>query len=390
MTDKISKTFCVLPWMHMHIGTSGDVLPCCVGSFYKPLANARKDTISNIWNSDEYKSMRLKMLAGEQCSQCSSCYRNEEVGVQSYRQSANKEYKQHIQLSKNTQPDGSIELANLKYLDIRWSNICNFKCRTCNNAFSSSWASENNKYGNDNTVYMFAGGEDNDTLYEQIKPVLSTIEEIYFVGGEPLLTDKHYDILEELIRIGRVNVKLRYSTNLSTLVYKGKHITDYWNKFSQVLVFASLDSWGERAEYIRDGTDWNKIVENIKIIKTKSPKVNLEMSSVVSVLNVKTLPEFLEYLKQNDLFRNKINFYNLLTPEKYSFDVLPDQERLNIIEKLKNIPIADSVVNHLKNSSYDEFLHEKFLKETKIYDERRNQNFNDVFPELRFLNREFQ
>ena len=203
-----SKTFCILPWIHFYSNPDGNVLPCCIGNHKLPLGNVQQNTIQEIWNSEQYKTMRLKMLAGERCGECVSCYQNEDAGVHSFRQTSNRDYEEFLNFADETNPDGSLDVMKLKYLDIRWSNICNFKCRSCSSTYSSSWATEDNKNGQSKKVFIFAGGNSNDNLYEQIKPYLSEVKEIYFAGGEPLLMDKHYEILDHLVSTNNTDIKL--------------------------------------------------------------------------------------------------------------------------------------------------------------------------------------
>jgi hypothetical protein len=389
MTAASSKTFCILPWVHFYANPDGTVLPCCIGDHNKPLGNVRKNTIKEIWNNNQYKAMRLKMLNGERCDECSACYHSEDNGIKSARQHQNIEFQDFNKLAYFTNTDGSLDSMDLKYLDIRWSNICNFKCRSCSSTYSSSWATEDNKHGHTKPVFILSGGENNDTLFSQIKPHLANIREFYFAGGEPLLTDKHYEILDYLIEIGNTDVKLRYNTNLSNLYYKDKSIIDYWKQFSRVEVYASLDSWGDRAEYIREGTVWEEIETNVLKIRKEAPAVKLGVSSVVSAFNVATLIPFLD--KITDMFGNNLNlnFYNLINPHYYSTSIIPDNLRESIIEKLENTRYnnsinrqLDNVISHLKNSVYSEELRLEFLNVTDHYDEIRNRHFVETFPEL--------
>ena len=389
MTAASSKTFCILPWVHFYANPDGTVLPCCIGDHHKPLGNVRDNTIKEIWNNNQYKTMRLKMLNGERCDECSACYHSEDNGIKSARQHQNIEFQDFNKLAYFTNTDGSLDSMDLKYLDIRWSNICNFKCRSCSSTYSSSWATEDNKHGHTKPVFILSGGENNDYLLSQIKPHLANIREFYFAGGEPLLTDKHYEILDYLIEIGNTDVKLRYNTNLSNLHYKDKSVIDYWKQFSRVEVYASLDSWGNRAEYIREGTVWEEIETNVLKIRQEAPAVKLGVSSVVSAFNVATLIPFLD--KITDMFGNNLNlnFYNLINPHYYSTSIIPDNLRESIIEKLENTRYnnsinrqLDNVITHLKNSVYSEELRLEFLNVTDHYDEIRNRHFVEIFPEL--------
>lgn len=392
-----SKTFCILPWIHTYVNADGAVLPCCIGNHHSSLGNVQSDSVISIWNNDRYKDLRSKMLTGREDSACSACYETERRGLTSARQSNNidPDYIKYFDLVNKTNPDGSLDEFSLKYFDVRWSNICNFKCRSCSATYSSSWATEDNNKNYKQKVFIFAGGANNDELYNQFQPYFTQIEKFYFAGGEPLLTDKHYDILNYLIDNNRTHVKLIYNTNLSNLEFKGQSVIDLWNKFSQVEIRASLDSWGDRAEYIRDGTNWAKIETNIKQIQKYAPHVNLQINCVVSVFNIATVPEFLSYLTDNKIFnitKFDPHFYNIINPLYYSADVIPNDIKDNVIKKLKNFHLTDHVrmklkdtVLYLENSTYNKNLHRKFLENTDTYDTIRNQNFVKTFPELKDL-----
>jgi radical SAM protein with 4Fe4S-binding SPASM domain len=392
MTAVLSKTFCILPWIHIYANPDGSVLPCCIGDHHNHLGNVQSQTIEEVWNDEKYRTMRKKMLTGEKCDECSACYKIEESEATSPRQLHIDKFKKYIPLTAATNFDGSVDM-NLRYFDIRWSNICNFKCRSCSSTYSSSWATEDNTVGHDKKVFIFSGGNNNDDLYNQFLPHFKNIEEFYFAGGEPLLTDKHYDILEYLISIGKTNVKLQYNTNLSNLKYKDKSIISLWKKFSNVRVYASLDSWGDRAEYIREGTDWKIIEYNFRLIKRQLPHVQLYTTTVVSSLNVSTLPEFFTYILESKLFKIKDfkpSLYILQTPHFYSFSMLNNELKSTIINKLSKAKFSanidkqlQNVILSLKNSTYNEPSLQEFKRVTADLDTIRNRNFLKTFPELK-------
>jgi MoaA/NifB/PqqE/SkfB family radical SAM enzyme len=332
------------------------------------------------------------MLSGDRCVECKSCYQSEDAGVNSFRQSVNRDYVEFLNFAEDTNPDGSLDTMKLKYLDIRWSNICNFKCRSCSSTYSSSWATEDNKQGQNKQVFIFAGGKNNDLLYEQIKPYIAEVKEIYFAGGEPLLMDKHYDILEHLIATGNTNIKIRYNSNLSSLTFKQTSILDLWKQFSNIHLNVSVDSWHDRAEYIREGTVWNILEQNIKTVKAECPHIYIGISAVISAFNVHSLPEFIEYMSSNQLVDSSTtaSFYCLINPNFYSFDIFDSKTKNNIIEKLSNRqynnhikPQIENVIKHLKSSTTNLNLQKQFKKHTDYYDSIRNKKFIDTFPELK-------
>jgi radical SAM protein with 4Fe4S-binding SPASM domain len=391
----VSKTFCILPWIHFYANADGTVLPCCIGNHRTPLGNLRNNTVTEIWNTQNFKQIRLNMLKGKRCNECSACYEVEDKGLTSFRQSQNQKFSNHLSLVDNTKIDGSLDEVSLRYFDIRWSNICNMKCRSCSSTYSSNWATEDNTHlENKKKIFIFAGGNANDNLYNQLEPHFKDIETFYFAGGEPLLTDKHYDILEYLIANGKTDVELSYNTNMSVLHYKNKSVIDLWKHFSNVTVRASLDSWGARAEYIREGTDWKTIEQNLKRVKLETSHVNLQSSTVVSVFNILTLVDFIEYLINENLFdidKFDPSFYNLINPSFYSVKILPSELKMQAIEKLKSSKILKSkfleIVPYLDLSNSDLLSQQQFAEHTRYYDNIRNRNFIQTFPELQNLNK---
>ena len=367
----------------------GSALPCCVADHHSHMGNVRTNTIKEIWNSEQYKTMRLNMLNGTPCNECKGCYSNEEKNLLSTRQNVNDRYSQHIPLADLTNEDGSLDEMHLKHFDVRWSNICNFKCRSCSHTYSSSWAKEDGL----DKIYIFAGGNDNDLLYNQFEPYFKNIETFYFAGGEPLLTDKHYEILEYLIENDKTDVLLDYNTNLSKLTYKNKNILDLWKKFKNVKIHASVDSYGDRAEYIREGTDWNTIKNNLLTVKEVTPHVQLQTGSVISAFNLFTIPEFLDEMKE--IFGNSYSpfFYTIINPDYYSADVLDDSFKNLLLKKLMDYqPFntgvqleVEKVIQYIKKSTYNEQLKETFIQHNLHYDKKRNRNFAETFPELEWI-----
>jgi len=384
----MSDTFCILPWIHIYANADGSVIPCCIAHHHMHMGNVQTNTIEEIWNNDAYKSLRRAMLEGERSPTCRACYNQEELGVESLRQSINGEFEHLIPLKDTTNEDGSLDNIDLKYLDVRWSNICNFKCRSCSSTFSSSWAKEENK----DNVYILAGGESNDNLYEQFEPHFASIEKFYFAGGEPLLTDKHYDILNHLINIGKTDVKIRYNTNLSVLSYKNQSVIELWKHFEDVQIAASLDSWGSRAEYIREGTVWKEIEQNILSIRKHVPHVNLDLNCVSSVFNVMTMTDFFDYILDNNLFdihKVQPTIYNIQNPNYYRYTVLNDKLKQKAIQKLSSKSYSDKIdvklketISTLENTEYSPNDLKEFVNTTKKYDTLRNRDFSKTFPEL--------
>jgi hypothetical protein len=186
-----SKHFCILPWIHLHAWPDKTVMPCCVADSTKPVSEITDDaSILDIMNSEEYKKMRLAMLNDEPYAACQRCYTLEDQGAWTLRKSQNAvRGMENVDLIEATNIDGSIDEFKMKYMDIRFSNLCNFKCRSCGPACSNLWGEEKlkqldattwlNKHGRDALITSNADGR----FMDKLKPYLRDVEECYFAGG---------------------------------------------------------------------------------------------------------------------------------------------------------------------------------------------------------------
>ena len=228
-----SEHFCVLPWVHFHAWPNGNVMPCCVADSTKPVSKINKgESIIQMMNSTDYKKMRLDMLEDKPVEACRRCYDLELMGTWTMRQSHNKRRGlEYIDLIKDTtQPDGSLSEFKMKYMDIRFSNMCNMKCRSCGPACSSQWAQEVvDTHGMDHyekyfhTTKVINTNNEDGSFMSKLKPYLNDVTEVYFAGGEIIITPEHYDCLDTWVENGLTEqVELTYTTNLSVLKYKDR------------------------------------------------------------------------------------------------------------------------------------------------------------------------
>jgi radical SAM protein with 4Fe4S-binding SPASM domain len=134
-----SKRFCIYPWIHLHAYPTGAAYPCCQSEMRYPVGDCRKNTLQEIWNSPEQKKLRRNMLSETPNPACNRCYEQEESGFFSGRRSANKHHGHHIDRVHDTQADGTYGKFEMTYWDIRFSNLCNLRCRSCGHIFSSQW-----------------------------------------------------------------------------------------------------------------------------------------------------------------------------------------------------------------------------------------------------------
>ena len=399
-----SEHFCMLPWVHMHAFPDGRVYPCCLAEYWHPLGNLRTHSMVEVWNQNEYKQLRKNMVEGKPSAQCTKCYEQEANGFFSMRNDANRNYGHHINDIDKTQEDGFHPDFNLKYWDVRFSNLCNFRCRSCGPIFSSNWYNDHiklyNKKPEVNGQVMasveYTGKHEMD-IWEQMQPHIPHLEQVYFAGGEPLIMKEHYLLLEKLIELGKTNVRLLYNTNFSELSYKNKHVFDYWKHFTSVSVGASLDASGTRAELMRKGTDWKQTVENREKMLREIPHVDFYISATVSIMNVLHVLDFhKEWVDLGFIQPKDFNVNILQGPEWYRIDVLPEAFKKEVVEPAYKEHLAwlepqdplkratngfSSAINFL--TAQDNWkLWPKFVEETKKLDNVRNEDFWSTFTEL--------
>lgn len=399
-----SKTFCMYPWIHLHAYPTGEAWPCCHAEMAAgPVGNCRSNTLEEIWNSDRMRELRQDMLAERKNSYCTRCYEQEESGFFSGRQSANKHHGHHIDRADVTQDDGTYADFQMTYWDIRFSNLCNLSCRSCGHIFSSSWFQDQARlaggdWAKQNKVLNYAGRHETD-VWEQLVEHLDYVEQIYFAGGEPLMMDEHYRILEELERRGRFDVRLIYNTNFTQVKLRDRYVFDYWKKFKSVAVGASLDDSGARAEYIRKGTRWSVVEENRRRMMDTCPDVDFYISPTLSIMNAWHLPEFHKDWVERGLLRPQdLNVNILQDPVHYRIDIAPAEYKQRLTERFQEHlawlrpqdPLQRATVGFesaitFMNATDNTALIPKFWTKTQQLDEIRGENVLDVIPELEAL-----
>jgi len=92
------------------------------------------------------------------------------------------------------------------------------------------------------------------------------VEEIYWVGGEPLMYEQHWRYMPRIIELGDGNqLYVRYNTNLSRVDYRGVNLyRDILVHVRDWQICASLDGTGATGEYIRTGLDCRTFLNNFQ------------------------------------------------------------------------------------------------------------------------------
>ena len=393
---KDSKTFCIYPWIHLHAYPTGEAYPCCHAEMAYPIGNTRHKTLEAIYRDAPMRGLRDDMLNERPNPACGRCYEQEESGFFSGRKSANKHHGHHIKRIDD-------DKFQMSYWDIRFSNLCNLSCRSCGHIFSSNWYQDQAKlagsaWKEQNVALNYAGRTATD-MWEQLIPHLDYVEQIYFAGGEPLMMEEHYNILDELERRGRFDVRLIYNTNFTHTKLKDRTVFDYWKRFKSVAVGASLDAMGPRAEYIRKGTVWDTVERNRMQMLEVCPKVDFYVSPTLSILNALHLPDFhRSWVKQGFINPQDLNVNILQDPSYLRIDIAPMKYKQRIrvayeehIEWLRPLdPLQRATVGFESAITYmmatdNTSLLPKFWNKTRELDAIRKENILDVIPELQAL-----
>jgi len=392
-----SSVFCMFPWTHLNTTPKGDVYPCCSNNYTEPFANTKEVSLKEAFNSEGMKELRRNMLSGTPSKICEFCYKHEQHSPHSFRRYSIDNFSQYFDdVMAVTHEDGTVDDFKMRYFDIRFSNICNFKCRTCGTEFSSQWALEDRKTFNPDGPMIIHVDDEKGNVLEEVLEHVDHIDLAYFAGGEPLITPEHYVILEELIRKGRTDITLRYNTNASTLKYKDYDIINLWKHFKKVEVSCSIDHYGERAELMRHGTDWGKVENNLREFR-KLRHVDFQINTVLSVFNYLTLQEFYDYMMDSRLILNHMDWYHSLyqavNPPHYCAKALPEPMKAEGTRKIQDRFISSMCVDRLareaavfanEEHTWD-IVKQDFFHHTERLNDIRREDLFTVFPELQPL-----
>ena len=315
-----NKTFCMAPWTHTYLSPQTERRMCCASrepaqSFkqYIDTGNDAKEykpfTLKEHWNSDHMKSVRLRMMAGEELPECEVCD-HKLLNTNVYRSYWNQLFRNKIdEAFDSTDDTGATTMPTISF-DYRFNNLCNFKCRMCGDMLSSSWEAESRKHktwSKESQPWMASPLREQITKFQDTQIVkefveaveTKTIKEIYWCGGEPLMWDMHWNAMKRIIELGfSKEVYVRYNTNLSRTSFKGTKLFDLLPHFQDWQICSSLDGTGEVGEYIRDGLNYKQWLNNFKEGLAVA-KTSREMRLDYTI----TMPGLLELKNMFDLSR---------------------------------------------------------------------------------------
>jgi sulfatase maturation enzyme AslB (radical SAM superfamily) len=446
MSNCENQAWCPLPWMSVNVRNNGDLRVCCNanvgqdqglvkkedGSFY----NLGKDGLHDFRNADLMKEIRKSMINGEFHPSCIRCERETNAGMQSRAYWERIIWKHHIDedvAKELTDADGSIDIDKnpVKYMDMRFGNLCNLKCRMCGPTDSNQWYEDtvklwgpqykdsgqkvtlvkNNKgkYHPETDIYSWY---ENPNFWLGLEKEIYSIERLYIVGGEPLMIDQHYEFLQKCIDLDRAKkIIIEYNSNLTNIPERAWKI---WKHFKRVQIGISLDAIGPLNDYIRNPSKWWKIEENMRKLDVAEGNFKVWWAATVQIYNMVQLPEIMMWKIRQGF--NRINkevidkpvisphplhnpkFLNIKMFPKESKEwiskhfaewkdrareEIPNIDALTEEEKANNLKWFCNILDHYEKymwaEDYSEHL-QKFWYYNKTLDESRSESLKDVCP----------
>lgn len=332
------------------------IRPCCqAGAEYSK-------ALSAILDPDRFADLKTK----DRPEACRKCWQQEDRGALSYRQ-------HFLSLASDSSTIGS----RIKFLDFRHNNQCNLKCRYCNPHFSNQWAKELDYQP---TLLK----SDIGTYLNQI--ITDDLCEIYWCGGEPMIMKDHYEIVYRLTEIGlSKKIALRYNTNLTQLNYKNRDIVSLWKNFKKVSIAISIDSVGPELDYIRSGTKWKTVEQNIKellVVRENNPNIGFTFAPTVSMLNIWYLSELFQYALDRNI---KVDLNILTGPDYLSLNAIPVKLQPLARKQVEQIRdyISDStyqLILGMLTRNDNEYLFLHAVRHILLLDKIRNENLWDLLP----------
>mgnify|MGYP001592898619 CR=1 FL=1 len=394
-----SPVFCILPWTHLNVAPSGNVFPCCVFDSARPIGSVRDSTLDELWNAPGLRRLRLDILAGRESPGCRLCYELERSGFPSMRRKTGKRFGRHLTRATKTRDDGSLPTLHMPYMDIRFSNSCNFRCRTCGPWASDLWQKDwkaLNWWG-----FLSAGKRSlgrAERLWRRIEELAPNLEEVFFAGGEPLLMEEHFRLLDLLSRKKLFHIRLSYNTNFSVL---RRDVMELWDRFENVIIGASLDASGSRGEYLRKGQDWGLVLRNRQLLAQTCPRARFRLCATLSVMNSLHLPDFQkEWLEKGWVAPENVTFSLLINPEVFRLQILPPSLKQAVLEKYRRhidevlrplgekganaVALFEAAMRFLADRDLSAQL-PRFRRLTRRLDRLRGEDFAAAFPELSSL-----
>lgn len=438
--DKVGCGMCLAKWtqvtMHLHNGMTHS---CHHPVPHKIPLSEIKENPTALHNTKYKKLARKEMLENKRPGECDYCW-NVEDNSNSFSDRVFKSNESwslpHLEEIKGLDWRANY---NPRYVEVSFSNTCNFKCAYCSPMASSKWVEEIEKFGGYPLSYDFNNLEwlkqTGQLPYKQTEhnPYVESFwnwwPELYrdlhtfrITGGEPLLAKDTWKVLDFIAETPEPNRKLNLSINtnlgvpknlINEFVKKAKKIIEE-DRVNEFVIFTSCETWGEQAEYIRFGLNFNQFLENVEYILQELPKVTINIMSTFNALSPFGYDKLIDKVQElKEKYQNKDRYWKsaiqldtayLRWPPHLSVKILDREHEDLILQSAKKafyyatpkftndyFGFSDTEVQKIKRLydfaiSDDGFEVEKnkldFVKFVDEYDIRKGTNFLNTFPQL--------
>lgn len=417
------KKFCILPWVNLNTNPNGNVKLCCsiamdhfVGKDDGRPFNLGHDDIEDIWNVYYMQNVRNLHRQNNGAKDCQDCYNIEKVSGHSPRKGQNllwverknkdKDLSNYLEDVSKEELYSNAEMLPIS-LELRLGNQCNLKCVTCWGMSSSLIHDERKEMLRSGLLFQNNLGwlqnrwqeevdhvdkadvtewYETETFYKNFRKMAPKLRRLYTTGGEPTLIKSNYRMLEELIEVGNTGCRIEFTSNMTTWNPK---FYEALSQFDNVEIQMSIDGIGPVAEYIRYGTEWNKVKENVfKVVQMASTRPNWRVVcyTVLQALNYQHMTEIWSFLstiaKQN---KKHVDWWpiTLTHPAYLGLSAIPTEYRKATIPKIKQNAVLyqdasnyfaigpatiDALCDSITNMQYDEKLGKQFTSYRNFLD----------------------
>ena len=366
--------FCPMPFKGLMYNVNGCVKNCIRSA--GEIGNLNENSIHAILAGEKNLQTQENMLNDLPGEDCYTCY-DLEQGKNNFDIISDRIF--YIRELKK-EPLESYKVGNheLKTMDVRWSNICNFACIYCDPQFSSRIAKEQG-------VKVETPAKDREEEFKNyIFDNVEQLEHVYLAGGEPLLMKQNIELLD-LLKKHNPSVNLRINTNLSKT---DTNIFDKICDFKNVHWTVSVESMEDEFEYIRYGGTWKDFTQNLEHIQKVGHKISFNM--LYLLLNYESLFDTIQYLQKQGFHNNSFIAGALLGPLHLNVRHLPDPVLQRISKRIQ--VLLDDKPGYLLEESLKnilKYIQQPFEKNVldsiqriESMDIRRGLNSRTVFSKL--------
>lgn len=430
LINKVSPSFCTAKWLQTTLYLqNGYNHSCHHPSPHKILISEILERPSALHNSSYKKKQRELMIEGIRPNECSYCWNIEDL---------NKDYfsDRHYKTSDYWAWDRFDEISKLNptedvipsYLEVSFSNACNFACAYCSPEISSKWmedikvhgeypirnSSHNLEWLTQSGKFPYANNEYNpyvEAFWNWFPEIIDKLKVLRITGGEPTMSKDMWKLLDYLID-NPCDIELAINTNMGVPDELIQRLIDKINQLKRVGmkvdIYSSLESIGNQAEYVRDGLNYNKWINNVKKV-LENTESSMSVMTTINILSLPTFVDFVELLMSLRKIYNKDFDYNripfsvnyLRWPLHLQCSLLDREQRINYANTIENSVGAwlkyyskekyariyleewDQIkrfCDYLRTTDTNIDYRLDFVKFINAYDKRRNLNFKETFP----------